>query len=475
MIEPTQWIKKHAEELGINPDYINPASVDVCLGSHVIAFSPDGERQEFHYEEGDSVTFHPGIFYLAHTLETVTIPKTHAAELILKSSSGRKGLDHAHCLAGDALIDIPCDRSKYPNGVPIKELEGKDVTVYAYNPDSGSFELRQGKGVKTGVNRELVEVSFKWHLFTAGWATDSIRCTPDHKFLTLDGQWVEAQHLKPDTRLRPLWRGFDGRYPTIRIDGLSNEMDREHSVIRQLVCDTPSKVHTHHKDGNKLNNSLDNLEFIGSSEHSVLHQRANPNFLGKKHTPEALAKISAASRGRKPSEETRAIFSKMFAGSGNPRYKHVTADQMKAAIREGGTAKVAAEMLGIHVGTFTEKVKELGYKGAVDFRRAALQEQNHSVVEVKPVSEREDVYCLQVEGLHNFVANGVVVHNSGWLDPNFTGAVTFEFVAHRRVSFTVGQRIAQIVYARLTEPTDTPYSTANGASYQGQRGATEAR
>lgn len=96
MIEPAQWIRENADQLGINPENINPASVDVCLGGHVIAFLPNGKRQEQHFKEGDTITFHPDVFYLAHTLEIVTIPNTHAAELILKSSSGRKGLDHAN-------------------------------------------------------------------------------------------------------------------------------------------------------------------------------------------------------------------------------------------------------------------------------------------------------------------------------------------------------------------------------------------
>ena len=104
MIEPDSWLLENAASLGVDPELVNPASVDVRLGGHIIAYPPPepgvwrigSEGQQQHGKLGQSFLFKPGWFYLAHTLETVTVPETHAAQLILKSSSGRKGLDHAH-------------------------------------------------------------------------------------------------------------------------------------------------------------------------------------------------------------------------------------------------------------------------------------------------------------------------------------------------------------------------------------------
>lgn len=106
MIKVDRWIRARAGALGVNPDYVNPASVDVSLGEKIIEYwlHEDGHRvcHENHYlEPGESFWFEPGRFYLAHTEEFTTLPDDVCAQLILKSSSGRKGLDHAHSGWGD--------------------------------------------------------------------------------------------------------------------------------------------------------------------------------------------------------------------------------------------------------------------------------------------------------------------------------------------------------------------------------------
>lgn len=101
MIEPDHWIEDNASFLGIQESNINPASVDVCLGEHIIIKYPDGNTKEVYLTEGDSYTFMPGNLYICHTEEFTRCPVTHAWMIMLKSSSGRKGLDHAHSGWGD--------------------------------------------------------------------------------------------------------------------------------------------------------------------------------------------------------------------------------------------------------------------------------------------------------------------------------------------------------------------------------------
>lgn len=108
MIRNDQWLRDHAAQLGINPEHINPASVDVCLGQHVIEYTVVQSEDQWTTHErvielqpGQEMVFLPGRFYLCHTEEYTTIPTDHCAQLILKSSSGRKGLDHAHSGWGD--------------------------------------------------------------------------------------------------------------------------------------------------------------------------------------------------------------------------------------------------------------------------------------------------------------------------------------------------------------------------------------
>lgn len=106
MIRTHAWLSKNFHRLGVLEENINPASVDVCLGSHIIEYTYDEQYEkvdevEYRILPGEPFTFVPGKFYLCHTDEYTYIPKDHCAQLILKSSSGRKGLDHAHSGWGD--------------------------------------------------------------------------------------------------------------------------------------------------------------------------------------------------------------------------------------------------------------------------------------------------------------------------------------------------------------------------------------
>lgn len=49
----------------------------------------------------------------------------------------------------------------------------------------------------------------------------------------------------------------------------------EHRFIMEVALGRPLKndEYIHHKDGNRLNNSLDNLEIMSPSEHSKLHNK----------------------------------------------------------------------------------------------------------------------------------------------------------------------------------------------------------
>jgi len=119
-------LKARAERMGIEPGHINPASVDLSLGGHIIEYrTPDpnidmewanelngrsltteqmrdyqeqvllhAERNEYDLEPGQAFLFRPGYFYLAHSAEEIRMPSDYAALLTLKSTTGRRGLEH---------------------------------------------------------------------------------------------------------------------------------------------------------------------------------------------------------------------------------------------------------------------------------------------------------------------------------------------------------------------------------------------
>lgn len=82
-----------------------------------------------------------------------------------------------HCIVGETMIMT--DRGAFP----IAELSGKTGRVLTIGGNWTDFyDCR-----KTAINKDLVKVTFE--------NGDHVFCTPDHKFLTYDGRWVEAKNL----------------------------------------------------------------------------------------------------------------------------------------------------------------------------------------------------------------------------------------------------------------------------------------
>jgi hypothetical protein len=131
--------------------------------------------------------------------------------------------------------------------------------------------------------------------------------------------------------------------------------------------------------------------------------------------------------------------------------------------------------LGVSEDTLLRKIRENGYSGTVDFRRAITAQTNHKVFRVSELSEPIDTYDIHVPGYENFVANGVVIHNSGLGDPAFAGQWTFELhnVAPWCNRLVPGKRYMQMEVVDMTAPPARDYSQTG--RYQNQTGATPAR
>ena len=84
-----------------------------------------------------------------------------------------------------------------------------------------------------------------------------------------------------------------------------------HKGVHQYIwmvangCDIPEGYEIHHKDGNRQNNSIYNLELMEQSKHRQEHSNGNNNWLGKKHTEESKNKIREYNKGKKLSNETK--------------------------------------------------------------------------------------------------------------------------------------------------------------------------
>jgi deoxyhypusine synthase len=96
----------------------------------------------------------------------------------------------------------------------------------------------------------------------------------------------------------------------------------------------------------------------------------------------------------------------------NPRFKHeITEEKVREALIEsGGKVGKTCEILGIDWRTFDRRLK------MYSISREEIRERyvdNHKVISIEPTGKIVPVYDMEVEKTHNFVANGIVVHNSG--------------------------------------------------------------
>ena len=105
------------------------------------------------------------------------------------------------------------------------------------------------------------------------------------------------------------------------------------------------------------------------------------------------------------------------------------------------------------------------------------------VKSIEPAGE-EEVYDLHIPRLQNFVANGIIVHNSTYarcgiivnvtpLEPEWEGHVTLEFsnTTPLPAKIYAGEGCAQVIFLESDEVCETSYRD-RGGKYQGQTGVT---
>lgn len=199
---------------------------------------------------------------------------------------GHKSISTNPCFSGDTLIAVADGR----NVVSIEQLakEGKDVPVYSMNKETGMVEIKMGRHPRvTGTNNKLVRV----------WLDDGsyLDTTPNHKFITLGGEVIEAKNLKNGTSLPRFTKALEpvktGNKDYYRIYCNTKDQSQD-KIFEHRLCakfHNPEEWNTvynsakqsgftktgglvvHHKDYNQLNNFSDNLQIMTFRDHQRLH------------------------------------------------------------------------------------------------------------------------------------------------------------------------------------------------------------
>lgn len=233
----------------------------------------------------------------------------------------------------------------------IRDLVGSQPYVYACDPTTKSVHVVRANSVYVSDrNREMVRVWFD--------NDDYIDCTPDHRFMLASGEYTEARNFVLGTSLmafeKQIHLSGNATHWSYKIGHTGGHPRYEHRVIaRDILNEIPGENwHVHHRDGDSLNNDPDNLVMLSRSDHANEHIAT---LLGNQR------RIAKNRRGRTLEEV----------------YGPEKAAEWKERMRLAKQRPVA----------------------------------NHKVVRVEFIGVAEEVYDITLPKWHNFVANGVFVHN----------------------------------------------------------------
>jgi hypothetical protein len=337
------------------------------------------------------------------------------------------------CIAKGTPVQTPCDRRIYPQGKPIEEIKAGD-RVYSYSTD-GTLYLQRVLWAGCTGRKPVVKLSWRGQ---GAKHSGSVRLTADHRVMTLDGRWVPAGDLKPGDRLTALSCRPKGEYQYLYARGGRDHLEH---IFAHAAVNGPYPV-VHHVDHSVHNNELTNLQGLASqSEHAALH--------AAEASPETIAKCTAVLLRPDVQAKARAA---VLRGTEHPMWKDMPRTTLLrwAAVCKGKIRRIM-DLTGSDYNVLQRKYQDAGidlmavrkrYNGVGQYitkrlvRRAAQLvgnerhkalhvshgkfrqlldvhglSGNHVVIDVAP-DGWEDVYDLEVEHTHSFVAGEICVHNS---------------------------------------------------------------
>ncbi len=381
------------------------------------------------------------------------------------------------CVAKGTKIMMPAYFKRYPNGVPIEKVKAGDY-VFCFDDNLQPAIRKVLWAGKTG-HREVIRVHWKSRS-----RTGYIDVTPEHLIRKTNGEYEEAQNLlKKDLRSEseshhvPKHRVLAARRlgDELLFAGVVRKNGHgilEHRFIYEHFHNVKLKDDEilHHINHNHLDHRLTNLEKHTLSSHSTLHAKFTINSETAKENNRRMIKEKWASG------QMNHIIKR---GKDSPNYIHLTKYQLLRAL-----AKVAGRptKLPYSFSTVKERLLEYGFdissiqlrydmngkyisrgrfksaahlgiskmqtvfgKGYYAIQKLArlykidvaaywgnqtgvFKKNNHVITKIEWLGDVVDVYDLEVEECHNFIANEICVHNSSSL-PNVQNMPTRDPVA----------------------------------------------
>lgn len=310
------------------------------------------------------------------------------------------------CVAKGTLIEVVRDVAAYPRGIPIESVE---AGMLAYTFDEWKhLQLRSIVWAgQTGTKKVL---RLHW---MAGFGSESRRfgyvdVTPEHRVRLVDGSYKAAQDLVQGDRTLALTRGVNP-WGYARLWATGHRSLNEHRFIFKAVHGLEPE-HVHHQNHRKLDNRLENLVGNTASEHLSYHGNNPSDALREKR------RVSMLKRWQEAPEQ--------FAGRATSGALNLSKEWLVAALAEAkGRPTVVAKKHGIDYATLMKYIDAHGIVCKRKPRRPEPRGRNHLIVFVEALPDPVDVYDIEVEETHNFIAGEICVHNS-CVSPNIQNVIT---------------------------------------------------
>jgi len=204
----------------------------------------------------------------------------------LKIPKAFLGYDESLCVSPDTKIPLLSGVEK-----SVKELiddYNNGIKNYVYSIDESTKNIVPGEIEWAGYTRKNAEIVRVW--------LDNdkyIDCTPDHKFMTRTGEWVDAINLKPEQSLMPLYTKKSYKKTHRGYEMVYHPSTGKYQDVHRLVAEHYNLINrgsgnvVHHVDFNKLNNNPENLDCsMNFFEHRKFHSLLSEKTINSKENIE---------------------------------------------------------------------------------------------------------------------------------------------------------------------------------------------
>jgi len=354
-------------------------------------------------------------------------------------NTGRIRASNPCCFTGEMLVDTSEGRLSFAQLEAMSSRGEALPLAYSFDRHAGLPVLRSiRKAWVAGETASLVDVRTRRGVV--------VRCTPEHRFLLRNGEYVEAQALRPGQRLRKIPRALNaarGERRTLNHRATPaaprGTVWQNRFVWEQAKGPIPSGFHVHHRNEDPTDDRLSNLELREGSDHIQEHTAGenNPRFLDV----DARVLVEAWEAIEARVEQDRIAAERVYARMAALRKAGHSYARVAAILDEEGLRPLRAETWGaasvhaacrqgyvgraetaVTVARWNAYVAEMGLQGVLPLANTARgiqgmswdafgawieehrEDVNDAVESVTPVAldAAVKVYDIEVDGTHNF-------------------------------------------------------------------------